>query len=113
MPADPVSLCVWHDAKADPPTGIMGRQVLTLRDDGSVVTVMAVIVGEGYVPVVSWAELPVPPGDDPLTTDHLRVLAEAAEYVAQENPVAEGELDLLVEAAARLRRAVEQQGGNR
>ena len=74
--SDPASLVRWRRADTDPPTGVMGRQVLTLRDDGSVAACMAVIVTEGYVPIVSWAELPTPPGDDALTVKHLRELDE-------------------------------------
>lgn len=46
------------------------------------------------------------PGADALTTAHLRVLADAAEYVAREYDSGEDD-DLLVQAAELLRRAIE------
>ena len=54
-----------------------------------------------------WFDFPRDTERETLTTGHIRVLTEAAEYVAAEHDSGAGEDDLLVQAAARLRAALD------
>ncbi len=76
MPADPITLVRWRDAKTDPPDGshdLMWTDV----GEGYFYREKGMWYSEGYdmYPQPSvWCD-PVPPGDDPLTTDDLIDLA--------------------------------------
>ena len=93
-------------ASEDPPTG--QRVVWTDQGPGHYNERLSRWGGNDLVgqPRV-WFDFPRDTERATLTTGHIRVLAEAAEYVAAEHDSGAGEDDLLVQAAARLRAALD------
>lgn len=105
-----VTLVVWRDAKTDPPEwdGMYQTDVgfYTYSNGG-----WQSLLRTAPRPSV-WCD-PVPPGEDALTTEHLRVLADAAWASRKNVRLHDDDYPLLIEAEARVRRALEQMEADR
>ena len=113
---DPITLTVLRKMPSDPPTGDLTRAVMVKRDNGGWMIVVAASLANANPRLEPewwgetwWSELPVPPGADPLTTNHLQLihmLATDGAVFGRPYMTGEDRADAK-EVLARLRRALD------
>lgn len=116
MPSDrPVSIVVWRDAKKEPPEH--EHQTLTSNGEGfhdpeEREWLWPADADGDALPMnpqpQRWAEMPVPPSEDALTLDDLRVAVGALLHASGDGVVIKSQCRTV---AIRLRRALEQVEG--